>query len=249
MVAALLLALAATAFRFNHSYVGARARAIEKAIGILEPAIPDLLEAFGLSAVRGREVRLEPHDACKALNADPFFRRPAFVPFLGAEVIHLCDPFFKRKPEEAAVLLGHELLHVAGLPDAHDGMGHQAGSLEISNRVRSVLKRHREGRRQEGLPPVPARRREARALERRTSDLRDQREDVPSIGLVHGPEVTHASGPTDCGFTVPRPCSYPGSRLSLNCPSSRCGSGRILPGAVAAKGASDHARIVPVRLE
>jgi hypothetical protein len=148
MVAALLLALAATpAFRFTHSYVGTRAKAIEKAIGLLEPAIPDLLEAFGLSAVEGREVRLEPHDACKAMNADPFVRRSAFVPSLGADVIHLCDPFFKRKPEEAAVLLGHELLHVVGLPDAHDGMGHQAGSLEISSRVRSVLKRHREGRR------------------------------------------------------------------------------------------------------
>ena len=58
-----------------------------------------------------------------------------------------------------------------------------------------------------------------------------------------------AAGPMDYGFNAMRPCSYPRSRMSLNCPSPRCGSGRSRPSAVAAEGPSDQARVVPDRLE
>jgi hypothetical protein len=104
--------------------------------------LPQLLEAFGLAASEHTEVRLEPHGDCGGAGLQPFVPPPPHTAGT-TPVLHPCDAFFRRRPEEAAVALGVELLYLAGLPDARDDQGRRQGVPEVSGRIRKLLGAHR----------------------------------------------------------------------------------------------------------
>lgn len=142
---------AASPIQITHAYTGRQARTADDAIRLVQAALPEMLDAFGLPPTQGGQVRLEPHPECSRLNADPLSAQATFVPASSPGVVHLCDPFFRRSAKEAAVALGVEILYQAGLPEGRDERGRRQGLLELSNRVRALLGRSKRA------APRPAR--------------------------------------------------------------------------------------------
>ena len=143
LVAVALAVSAAPSFRITHAYTGREAKAIERAAGLVQAALPDLLQAFELTLAEDRELRLEPGEECDQRSPLPFVPRTASLP--GTTVIQPCDVFFRREPREAAVALGLEMLYVAGLPDLRDGAGRRQDISEVSARIRGLLPGHGKG--------------------------------------------------------------------------------------------------------
>jgi hypothetical protein len=144
VVAVALAVSAAPSIRITHAYTGKDARTIDQAVAVLEPALPGLLDAFQLAVEGGREVRLEPHADC-APSGLPLLPRPPHAAGTSVTVLNLCPSFFRRKPEEAAVVLGLEALYIAGLPDTRDGKGRRPDVSELSARIRWALRGDRKG--------------------------------------------------------------------------------------------------------
>jgi hypothetical protein len=139
---------ATPSFRITHAYTGKEAKAIERVAQLVQFVLPDLLHAFDLALAEDREIRLEPHGECGHFYLMPFASRPPYVHGTTATVVHLhpCDTFFRRKPDEAAVVLGLEMLYIAGLPDIRDGQGRRQDVSALSARIRWLLPGHRKGR-------------------------------------------------------------------------------------------------------
>ena len=145
LLVVLALALsAAPSFRITHAYKGNQGRTIDQAVRLLEAVLPELLEGFGVALTEDREVRLEPHGDCDGLTLEPVVLQPPHAAGTRA-VVHPCPSFFRREPAEAAVVLGLELLHIAGLPDIRDGKGRRPDTSEVSGRIRWLLDRDRKG--------------------------------------------------------------------------------------------------------
>jgi hypothetical protein len=128
--------------QITHTYTGKEARAIERAASLLQRIQPALLQAFELTLAGHRELRLEPKGACAHLDLAPFVPQPPYSPSSRATVVNPCDAFFRRTPDEAAVVLGLEMLYVAGLPDIRDGEGRRQDTSAVSARIRGLLPGH-----------------------------------------------------------------------------------------------------------